>query len=125
MFHQFSHSSFTEVCAALKPLASIKRPYGDNEHLPINHAAIKDKLSGNEREAVEHVEALIFNYVRNADGGPNRRAINTLARNGFPASLNPGQYDHSRFFGTISVGDWYLNVSDPRNDQDEGDVMYD
>ncbi len=113
----FGRPSFREVEIALKAVAKIQRPEGDNEHLPLNHPDILDRLSSPNREAVERADSLAREFVRDGAGESNRRAVNTLTRNGFPADCGPAQEDPNRTVGSIKLPNGDIDVSDPSDDQ--------
>jgi len=109
----FQRPTFREVRRALKTLESIPRPDGDNEGDPINGETVLPHLSPEHQDQVHAASELINRYVRTFDGQPDVRSLNTLRRNGVPASLHQSQDDPFRLVGR--VGDWErsLDVSDP------------
>ncbi|MBY4897114.1 hypothetical protein [Cupriavidus sp. AU9028] len=109
-----------EVIAALRQIADIPRPAGDNEGDPINSEPVFAALSREHQARVERAEQLCRAYARDASGEPDRRALNTLSRHGFQAHLGPAQYDPDRLVGSVTSGEWDLVISDPRTD-DDGD----
>lgn len=104
-----------DVLRALKPLARIPRPEGDNEGDAINSESVMRDLTPTQREIVIFAEEILQEYTRYSDGQPNRRSTNTLTKNGFPTSLNDDQFDPSRVVGRITVGEWDVDLSDPTN----------
>ena len=113
----FGRPSFRAVEIALKAVAKIQRPEGDNEHLPLNHPEILDGLSSGDREAVERADSLAREFVRDGGGESNRRAVNTLTRNGFPTDFGPAQEDLYHTVGSIKLPNGDIDVSDPTDDQ--------
>lgn len=100
------------VCTALKPIERIPRPAGDNDGDPINSDTVFPYLSIVHQQQVRYAEELLYDYTRTPDGQPNRRAINTLIRNGYPAGLGPSQDDYDLLLGRVRVGDWEIDISD-------------
>lgn len=107
-----------DVHQALKPLANIPRPYGDNEGDPINSPTVFPKLSPKHQELVSSAEEVLYEYTRTSDGQGNRRAVTTLKKNGYPTYLGPYQYDAERVVGDVQIGDWTLDLSDPSNESE-------
>ncbi|MRX07019.1 hypothetical protein GJ697_04130 [Pseudoduganella sp. FT25W] len=108
-----------DVVRAIKPLARIPRPDGDNEGDCINSDSIMRALSQKHREQVIRAEEVLHEYTRQLDGQPNRRAVNTLTRNGFSSFLNEDQYEPDRIVGRTTVEDWEIDISDPSNEPDD------
>ena len=104
--------TFKTVKAALEAIESIERPEGDNEGDPINSDTVYPLLQPKDQRKVDAAN-IVHEYIRNDDGEPNRRAINTLIRNGFHASFNESQEDPLRNVGRVESGDWVIDVSDP------------
>lgn len=111
----FDRPSINDVRKALKPLADIPRPDGDNEGDPINGETVYPLLSFEHKALVRHAEEVVFLYARTFDGQVDHRAVNTMTKNGFPANLGPSQYDEDRLVGSVTTGDWSFDISDPRN----------
>lgn len=120
-FNPFARPTFREAKISLKAVAKIERPEGDNHHLNLNHREIVDALASDQQANVEEAQKVLHEFVRNADGEANRRAINTLIRNGFPANLGPDQYDPYRMVGHVQVGEWRIDLSDPDPSEDSND----
>lgn len=111
--------TFRDVKKALDALQTIERPEGDNEGDPINSQTVYPLLKTKDQRRVDAAE-IASEYVRNSDGTPNRRAIGTLNRNGYPIAFNEAQDDPLRMVGCVGSGDWELDLSDPvPNSQDE------
>ncbi len=112
--------SVREVLSALKALKDIPRPCGDNDGDPINGDTVFPYLTPEEQEKVRNAEDIAYSYVRTVDGLIDRRAMNTLIRNGVTASLGVAQYREDwdpddRLVGNIICGEWPLDISDPNN----------
>jgi hypothetical protein len=118
--NHFARPSIKEVRKALKPLKSIPRPFGDNEGDTINGDTVLPYLTPEQQEKVRNAEEIVYDYTRNPVGEVNHRSITTLNKNGYDASLNPGQYDPDRLIGGIGgIGEWNLDISDPSNGQND------
>jgi hypothetical protein len=115
----YSNLTIKDVLRAIKPLAKIPRPDGDHEGDRINSDPIMQALSPTHREEVMYAEEILREYTRHSDGQPIRKSVNTLTRNGYPSSLNEDQYDPNRVVGHVSVGDWDIDISDPRNEYED------
>lgn len=115
----FPPPSITDVRRALEPLAPILRPDGDNEGDPINSETVFPYLCPKEQEDVRHAEEVVMEYTRAFGHEINRRALTIMGKNGFPTSLGPSQYNPERLVGTVSVGDWELDISDPHSEGDD------
>jgi hypothetical protein len=108
-----------DACTALKPLEHIPRPESDNEGDTINADTVFPYLSPFHQEQVRHAEEILYDYTRTSDGQPNRRALNTLTRNGYPASLDPSQDNYELLRGRVKVGEWEIDISDPQSETDD------
>jgi hypothetical protein len=108
-----------DVVRAIKPLADIPRPPGDNEGDYLNSDNIMRALSHKHRDQAIHAIQVLYDYTRESDGQPNRRSINTLTRHGFNASLNEAQEDTMRLVGRVTVGEWDVDISDPSNESED------
>ena len=106
-----SAPSIDDVRKALKPLVEIPVPYGNHEGDPVNCDLVRRFLSPEHQSWVRHAEEITNLYARTVDGQANRRAVNTLIKNGFPANLGPSQYASSRLAGSVTVGDWHIDIS--------------
>jgi hypothetical protein len=111
--------TFTALCTALEALADIDRPDGDNEGDPINADNVLYALSPTDREHVLETERIAHELTRAIGGDPNRRILTDLRKRGFPATLEPDQYDPERLRGTIRTPRWDLNISDPPQGDDQ------
>lgn len=107
------------VRAALEPIEHIPRPEGDNEGAPINGDAVFPYLSPVHQEQVRHAEEILYDYTRTLDGQPNRRAVNTVTRNGYLASLDQAQDDCELLRGRVGVGEWEIDISDPQGETND------
>lgn len=113
-----------EVVQALEALVDIPRPNGDNENAAINSEIILVRLSESHREKVESAESLVMAYTRRSSDSPysaeevDKRSITELNKAGYEAHLNQDQCDPYRLCGTIQVGDWSLDISDPKSEND-------
>lgn len=106
-----------DVVATLELLKNIVRPDGDNEGIPINSPDIYNKLSSKDKALVEQAVEITHEYTRKAgDKGdePNTRSITELNRKGYQSTLQTDQYNPSRLVGFVEIGNWRLDVSDPR-----------
>jgi hypothetical protein len=106
-----------DVVATFELLKNIVHPDGDNEGDPINSSNVYNSLSLNDQTLVDQAEDVAREYMRKeGDEGdePNRRSITELGKKGYPAELHPDQYDRYRLVGYVEVGDWRLDVSDPK-----------
>ncbi|CAB3746046.1 hypothetical protein LMG29542_00109 [Paraburkholderia humisilvae] len=110
----FDRPTIQDVLAALKPLIGIPRPVGDNEGDPINGDTVFPYLSPKHQEQVQHAATVAYEYARTDDGEANRRALNTMTRHGFRASLDPAQYEPDHLVGRVIAGEWEIDISDPR-----------
>jgi hypothetical protein len=117
MFHPLT---INDVVPVIEPLASIPRPAGDNEGDCINSDSIMRLLSEKQRDQVDRAVQVLYEYTRHSDGQPNRKAVNTLTRHGFPTFLNEDQYDPDRIVGRTTVGDWDIDISDVSHGPDAG-----
>lgn len=108
----FYRPSIREVNKALAALVDIPRPDTDNEGDPINGRSVLPYLSHENAQRVRHAEELLYKYTRNWDGQPDRRALNTLGRHGYDASLDTAQYEPDKLAGSVRAGDWYIDISD-------------
>lgn len=117
----FDRPTFKDVRKAFKPFSSITLPDGDNEGNPINGETLLLRFKPDDQAHVLHLEKTLYAFTRTADGQVNKRAVNTLTRNGFTASLGKSQYledwdsDH-RLLGSVTYGEWKLDISDPSNE---------
>lgn len=100
--------------AALKAIEHIPRPDGDNEGDPINGVTVFPYLSKEHQALVLHAEEVVHSYARDGLHQPNRRAINAMTRNGFPAYLHPSQEDYDMMYGQVKAGEWIIDISDPQ-----------
>ena len=87
----FKLISINDVCKALKEVEDIERTGAGNEGEPLNSPTVQDYLS------------YVSDYVRNAEGGPNKRSITTLNNNDFPTRFNQDQYDLDRYVGGVNL----------------------
>jgi hypothetical protein len=110
--------SIKDVRQASEAIENIKRPDADNEGDPLNSPLVYDYLSPEEQEKVDRVVEVLIGYVRDPAGEPNKRSITTLNQNGFRASFNQDQYDPDRYVGSVSIGDWDIDVSDPSSGEE-------
>jgi hypothetical protein len=115
----FDRPTIKELLEALKPLANIPRPYGDNEGDPINSDTVFPFLSPEHQEKVLLAEEKAYEYSRTFNGQVDRRALTTMNKNGIPANLGPSQYHQDRLVGSVTVGDWEIDISDPHNEADD------
>lgn len=112
------------VVQALEALVIIPRPSGDNENAAINSATVFDRLPEHNQRLVEAAEALAMAYTRKPSDEPqcaeevDQRAITELNKAGYAAHLGPDQYDPYRLRGSIQVGNWELDISDPEQGHD-------
>tara|TARA_R100001377_G_C3182525_1_gene107216 strand:- start:352 stop:702 length:351 start_codon:yes stop_codon:yes gene_type:complete len=104
--------SIKDVREALGAVENIERPDADNEGDPLNSPLVYDYLSQEDQEKVDRAVEVVSDYVRNPAGEPNNRSITTLNNNGFRANFNQDQYDPYRYVGSVSIGDWDIDVSD-------------
>jgi hypothetical protein len=114
----FDRFTIRDVIDAFSPLAGIPRPDTDNEGDPINANSILPYLSPMHAQQASHAVTVAYQYARTVTGDPDRRALNTMARHGFPASLGPAQYEPDRMVGSVTVGDWWIDISDPSSGRD-------
>jgi hypothetical protein len=105
-----------DVIQAIKPLAKIPRPDGDSDGDCLNSPTIIRALSQEHRAQVEHAVDVLHEYTRETDGQSKRKSVNTLTRNGFPASLHEAQGDPMRNVGRVQIGEWEVDISDPNDD---------
>lgn len=105
--------SIKDVRHALKDVENIERPDTDNEGDPLNSPSVRNYLSDEDQNKVDHAVRICKEYVRNPAGEPNNRSLTTLNKNGFSARFNQDQYDPYRYVGRVSVGEWDIDVSDP------------
>ena len=115
----FNRPSIRDVVNALSPLANIPRPDADNDGDPINGDTVLPYLSPEHAKQVRHAASLVHEYARRIDGEPDRRSINTMTRHGFHATLDPAQYELDRLTGSVTVGDWHIDISDVSRDNSE------
>jgi len=105
-------TSIHAVRQALKEVEDIERPDADNEGESLNSPSVYNYLSPEDQEKVDHAVEVVGDYVRNPAGEPKKRSITTLNKNGFSAHFNQDQYDPYRYVGSVTVGEWEINVSD-------------
>lgn len=115
----FNRPTIQEVRETLTPLIGIPRPDRDNEGDPINGDTVFPYLSPMNQELVRRAEEIVYEYARTTDGQVDRRAVNTMTKNGFRASFDPSQYDQDRLVGYVTVGDWKIDISDPRSEMED------
>ncbi|MFQ2209858.1 hypothetical protein [Aeromonas caviae] len=115
----FKPTTIDDVRQALKEVEGIERPDADNEGDPLNSPSVYNYLSDENQEKVDRAEEVLKDYVRNPAGEPNNRAITELNKNGFTAHFNQDQYDPYRYVGSVSIGDWEIDVSDPSSGEDD------
>ncbi|CAM5441260.1 hypothetical protein [Alishewanella longhuensis] len=111
-------TSINAVLQALKEVEYIERPDADNEGEFLNSPSVYNYLSSEDQEKVDHAVEVVGDYVRNPAGKPNKRSITTLHKKGFSAHLNQDQYDPYRYVGSVTVGEWEINVSDPSSSEE-------
>lgn len=116
--------SINDVREALKLLADIPVPFGNNEGDPLNGDTVLPYLSHEHQSLVRSAEEYCYRYARTFDGQVNRRAVKTMTKNGFPANLGPSQYDFSSLVGSVAIGDWRIDISDLHNIALEDDDLY-
>lgn len=112
----FKPVTIQDVRQALKAVEDVERPDADNEGDPLNSPSVYDYLSAEDKEKVNHAVEIVSSYVRNPAGEPNNRSITTLNKNGFRANFNQDQYDPYRYVGSVTAGDWDIDVSDQPSD---------
>jgi hypothetical protein len=115
----FEPSSIQDVRQALKAVEDIERPDADNEGDPLNSPLVYDYLSPEDQKKVDRAVEIVSGYVRDPAGEPNNRSITTLNKNGFRSNFNQDQYDPYRYVGSVSVGDWDIDVSDPSSGEED------
>lgn len=109
----FEPTTINDVIASLDKIRVIQRPDFDNDGDPINSPSVYRYLSREDQEKVDNAERITMDYVRTSGGEPNKRAITLLNKKGFSTYFNRDQYDRYRYVGTVQVGDWVLDISDP------------
>ncbi len=114
----FEQISIKDVRQALKEVEDIERPDADNEGDPLNSPSVYNYLSPEDKDKVDHAVEVVSNYIRNPTGEPNNRSITTLNKNGFSAHFNQDQYDPYRHVGSVKVGEWEIDVSDPSSGEE-------
>ncbi len=113
--------SINEVRKTFKHLAYISRPDRDNRGDPINGETVLPFLSSEDQVRVIDAEEMLYQYVRTTDGQVNKRAINTLNKQGFSAYLGGAQYNEERLVGSVTIGEWSIDISDPHTSTVEDD----
>lgn len=111
--YNFNPITIDDVASALNNLKTIERPYGDNEGSAINSPSVYDYLSVDEQQLIDNSVQIVRDYICNTGSEPNRRAIAVLNHRGYCTYFNQDQYDPYRFVGSVSVGDWLVDISDP------------
>ena len=101
-----------DVTAALEALRHVQRPYGDNEGDPINHPCIYDDLPPPTQEAIDSAWHHVREYCSNPDGTIKLRGVTAVKKRGYEIYLGPNQNDPYSLSGSVTVGDWELNLSD-------------
>ena len=114
----FKPTSIDDVRQALKEVEDIECPDADNEGEPLNSPSVYNYLSPEDQEKVDQAVEVVGDYVRNPAGEPNKRSITTLNKNGFSAHFNRDQYDPYRYVGSVTVGEWEIDVSDPSSGEE-------
>ncbi|EOG2428812.1 hypothetical protein ACK8Q8_002753 [Proteus mirabilis] len=109
----FEPTTINDVITSLFMISRIQRPDFDNDGDPINSPSVYNYLSREDQEKVDDAERITMDYVRTPGGEPNKRTITLLNKKGFSTYFNRDQYDPYRYVGTVQVGDWILDISDP------------
>lgn len=115
----YNRPTIKDIVNALSPLANIPCPETDNDGDPINGDTVFPYLSPEHAEQVRLAESLAHEYARRIDGEPDRRSINAMTRRGFRTTLGPAQYEPDRLTGSVTVGDWHIDISDVSRGTDE------
>jgi hypothetical protein len=106
----FDRPTIKELREALKPLADIPRPYGDNEGDPINGDTVFPFLSPEHQDKVRLAEEKAYEYARTFNGQVDRRALTTMNKNGILAYLGSAQYNQDRLVGSVTFEDWKIDL---------------
>ena len=109
----YEPTTIKDVASVLEPLLTIERPYGDNEGCAINSLSVYDYLSVDEQRVINHAIQVVRDYVSDGGGEPNRKAIAVMNRRGYCTSFGQDQYNPYRFVGSVLVGEWSVDISDP------------
>lgn len=115
----FTPVTIEEVRQVFAEVEDIERPDADNEGEPLNSPSVYNYLSEGDKEKVDRAFEAAYEYVRDSAGEPNNRAITQLNKNNFEAHFNKSQYDEYRHVGTIKIGDWKLDISDPYSGEED------
>lgn len=115
----FMRPTISDLRKALKPLAGIPRPFGDNEGDAINSDSVFPDLTRSDQEKVRHAETVAQEYSRSSQGSVSHRSVNAMTRNGFETELHPSRQDSDRLVDSVKCGDWELDISDPTPTEDE------
>lgn len=105
--------SIQDIRQALKAVEDIDRPDADNDGDALNSPLVYNYLSSQDQEKVDRAVELVNDYVRDSEGAANNRAVSILNRSGFRTNFNEDQYEPDRYVGSLSVGDWEIDISDP------------
>lgn len=108
-----------DVHQALNEVEGIERPDADNEGDPLNSPSVYEYLSNENKEKVDRAVDVLRDYVRNPAGEPNNRAITELNKSGFTTHFNQDQDEPYLYVGSVSIGDWEIDVSDPSSEEDD------
>jgi hypothetical protein len=119
----FSKPNARDAESALKVLSKIEVPKGgDVDGEPLNSPGVLSLLPTETQQIVLHNVEIVADYARrDGDMGAvaNNRALNTLRRKGYEASLNEGQYENDRLVGEVGNGDFHIDISDPSDEESE------
>ncbi len=108
MFDQYKPTTLSDVKKALNKLESIDRPNSDNEGMPINSPDVYNFLPASDQEKVDDAELTTKKYLQEK----GKRGVTELNKSGFTTSFGPSQYDPDSNDGTVTVGEWELDISD-------------
>lgn len=102
-----------DLIDAFNEVLDISRPsWGDNDGEPLNSPCVYDYLSEEDQQKVDTAEDLAYRYTRLGKEEVDQRRITILNKNGYPTCLGADQYDPYRLVGTVTIGEWQIDISD-------------
>lgn len=103
MFDDFAPVTLKQARDAAQRLSSKELPYGDNDHLPLNHPDVLAQMPGDAAKEVCEDSDLIKRYTRSPAGEPDKKAINNLRKAGFDTDLGPDQFNPDMLAGELRL----------------------
>ena len=117
MYFEEEKTTIKDVDTVMNKLKTIKRPDADNERDSANAPDFYNYLSEDDKNIVDNALNIVYNYVRNSDGNPNKRAITQMNKRGYSTSLHEGQYSEN--------GELVGQVTIKTNNEDDSEISLD